>query len=65
MANLADLQAELLRKKTELKQKSFGEGNYVKREKSSSSSPSIFAKKNKGVAERSEKDAEDDYDDDV
>lgn len=58
MANLADLQAELLRKKTELKQKSFGEGNYVKREKSSSSTPNIFAKKNKGVAERSEKDAE-------
>ena len=69
MANLADLQAELMRKKSELKAKqnvssTTGlEGNYVraeKREKSSSSSStsSIFARKNKGVAERNEKDAE-------
>jgi len=67
MANLADLQAELMRKKSELKAKqnvssTTGlEGNYVraeKREKSSSSTSSIFARKNKGVAERNEKDAE-------
>jgi len=60
MANLADLQAELMRKKSELKAKSVstGEGNYVRAEKREKTSTSIFAKKNKGVAERSEKDAE-------
>ena len=60
MANLADLQAELLRKKTELKAKggNLGEGNYVRAEKREKSSTSIFSKKNKNVAERIEKDAE-------
>lgn len=62
MANLADLQAELLRKKSELAAKSggLGEGNYARAEKreKTPSSNSIFAKKNKGVAGRDEKDAE-------
>ena len=60
MANLADLQAELLRKKSELKAKSggcLGEGNYVRAEKKEKAK-SIFSKKNKGVDERVEKDAE-------
>jgi len=61
MANLADLQAELLRKKNELKAKTpvFGEGNYIRAEKrDKSTSGSIFSKKNKGVEAREEKDAE-------
>jgi len=61
MANLADLQAELLRKKTELKAKTpvSAEGNYVRAEKrDKTASGSIFSKKNKGVDGRVEKDAE-------
>ena len=64
MANLADLQAELLRKKSELKTKIpvSAEGNYIRAEKrdktTSGSSGSIFGKKNKGVDARVEKDAE-------
>jgi len=60
MANLADLQAELLRKKSELKAKGgdTGEGNYIKAEKREKQSSSIFSKKNKGIAARVEKDAE-------
>ena len=55
MANLADLQAELLRKKSELKTKIpvSAEGNYIRAEKrdktTSGSSGSIFGKKNKGA----------------
>lgn len=62
MANLADLQAELLRKKSELKAKTpvSSEGNYIRAEKrdKTSTSGSIFSKKNKGVDGRVEKDAE-------
>jgi len=60
MANLADLQAELLRKKSELKARSggeLGEGNYVRAEKKREKA-SLFSKKNKGVEARVEKDAE-------
>ena len=60
MANLADLQAELLRKKSELKARSggeLGEGNYVRAAKKKEKT-SLFSKKNKGVDARVEKDAE-------
>jgi len=58
MANLADLQAELLKKKTELKQRTkLGEGNFIKAEKREGAK-SIFSSKNKGVDDRHEKDLE-------
>lgn len=61
MANLADLQAELLRKKSELKAKPpvSTDFSYVRAEKrDKTKSGSIFSKKNKGVDGRVEKDAE-------
>jgi len=58
MANLADLQAELLRKKSELKDKKIGEGTYIRAEKKEKAGPSMFSKKNKGVGDRIEKDLE-------